>query len=229
MYVLHTEPDTASLILRLALEEIGVPYRTHPIDRDRGRLTSPEYLALAPTGLIPVLETPDGPVFETAAILLWLGDRHREAALCPASNDPGRAAFLSWLFFVSNSLHADLRMLFYPERYAGRDSDVTGFARVTELRVARHLRLLETLATEAHAWFHPDRPGLLTIYVPTLLRWMRLYPVCGSQWFDLAPYPGLAAIGQSAEARPAARRVARDENLGPTIFTLPSMPGAARV
>ena len=33
MYVLHYAPDNASLAVRLALEELGVPYRTALVDR----------------------------------------------------------------------------------------------------------------------------------------------------------------------------------------------------
>ena len=35
MYVLHYAPDNASLIVRLALEEMGLPYRTVLVDRAR--------------------------------------------------------------------------------------------------------------------------------------------------------------------------------------------------
>ena len=119
-YRLHYAPDNASLIVRLALEELGVPYDTVLVDRAARAQRRPAYLALNPNGLIPVLETPVGPIFETGAILLWLADTH--GALAPVPNDPPRAAFLKWLFWVSDTLHADLRMLFHPENYTGPDA-----------------------------------------------------------------------------------------------------------
>ena len=76
MYVLHYAPDNASLIVRLALEELGVPYRTTLVDRATRQQDSAAFRALNPAGLIPVLETPDGPLSETGAILLWLVERH---------------------------------------------------------------------------------------------------------------------------------------------------------
>jgi glutathione S-transferase len=118
-YRLHYAPDNASLVVRLALEELGQPYDTVLVDRAARGHKAPEYRALNPAGLIPVLETPDGPVFETGAILLWLADRH--GALAPAPDSPDRGAFLKWLFFTSNTLHAGLRMRFYPAQYAAGD------------------------------------------------------------------------------------------------------------
>ncbi|MFM7445863.1 MAG: glutathione S-transferase N-terminal domain-containing protein, partial [Tabrizicola sp.] len=83
MYTLHYAPDNASLIIRLVLDGAGIPYRTALVDRKRRQQDSPAYRALNPTGLIPTLETPQGAISETGAILQWLADTHR---LAP---DPG--------------------------------------------------------------------------------------------------------------------------------------------
>lgn len=219
-YVLHYAPDNASLIVRLALEELHAPYRTALVDRVTRQQDSAAYRALNPTGLIPVLETPDGPIFETAAILLWLCERH--GALAPAPGSAGRAAFLKWLFFTSNTLHADLRLLFYPERHAGAPCAVPAFAAATRARVAGHLALLDAMAATRPAWFRPETASVLTCYVPPLLRWIALYPEDTAGWFDLAAFPALHAVAAAMEARPSARAAARAEGLGRAIFTRPS-------
>ena len=72
-YKLHYAPDNASLIIRIFLEEIEAKYTCNLIDRKQNSQKDPKYLALNPNGLIPVLETNYGPIFETAAILLFLG------------------------------------------------------------------------------------------------------------------------------------------------------------
>jgi len=56
---LHYAPDNASLIVRLVLEDLGVPYETVLVNRAAGGQREAPYLALNPNGLIPVLETPD--------------------------------------------------------------------------------------------------------------------------------------------------------------------------
>jgi len=219
MYVLHYAPDNSSLAVRLVLEEMGLPYRTVLVDRAARAQDGAAYRAVNPTGLIPALETPQGVLFETAAILLWLAEMHGRMAPAPGSSE--RGAFLKWLFFTSNTLHADARLLFYPESHAGSSAGTPAFRRTTEARVVRHLGLLEALSTERPTWFRPEDASVMTFYVCCLLRWIQLYPVDRKGWLDLSGIPGLAAIAEAMQARPSAQRAALAEGLGEAIFTNP--------
>ncbi|WP_413872904.1 glutathione S-transferase family protein [Albidovulum sp.] len=220
MYLLHYAPDNASLIVRLALEEMGVPYRTALVDRRARAQESAAYRRLNPAGLIPALETPQGTVFETGAILLWLAERH--GALAPLPGDPTRGDFLKWLFFTSNTLHAETRMLFYPDRYAGTEATIPAFSGKTRARITGHLGLLDDMAAARPGWCRPEAPSVLAFYLSALLRWLALYPRDTAGWFDLSAHPALRAVAAAMEVRPAARRVALAEGLGDTIFTRPS-------
>lgn len=220
-YRLHYAPDNASLIVRLVLEERGLAYDTVLVDRRARAHKSAEYLRLNPAGLIPALETPDGPIFETGAILLWLADRHGGMAPPPESGQ--RAGFLKWLFFTSNTVHAGMRMLFYPEQYIGDDP-----ARQADLRrhlqgeMRRHLTALDAVAATGPPWFGADMPSVLDFYVACLLRWMVLYPKGGSDWFDLSQWPHLQALAARLEPCASVQRAIDAEGLGPRPFTSPS-------
>lgn len=219
-YRLHYAPDNASLIVRLALEELGAPYETVLVDRAARAHKSAAYLALNPAGLIPVLETPDGPIFETGAILLWLADRH--GALVPPADSPERAGFLKWLFFVSNTLHPAMRMIFYPDQYAGDDPAAQwALGRHMRGEAARHLDKLEALAGRAPGRIGGARPSALDFYIACLLRWMALYPRGGSGWFGIGAWPGLRAVAARLESRSSVARAAAAEGLGETPFTAP--------
>lgn len=220
MYLLHYAPDNASLVVRLALEEVGAPYRAVLVDRAAREQTTAAYRALCPTGLIPVLETTDGPIFETAAILLWLADRH--GGLGPGEGDPGRGGFLSWLFFLSNTLHPDLRRLFYSDRYASGDAGVE--RRLTQERVRRHLDLVEHALAPQPAWCRPETPGAIGCYLAPMMRWLALYPVDDPMKPSLADTPSIRAILHALEERLAARRAAVAEGLGDRPFTAPRHP-----
>ena len=158
--------------MRLTLEELRQPYRTQLVDRATRQQKSAAYLRLNPSGLIPVLETPQGPLSETAAILLWLTETH--AALAPQPGDPLRGPFLKWLFMVSNTLHADLRIVFYPQQYVGLDHEamLALHAGVTG-RLKGHFALLEALVGQD--WFGGAHPSILDFYVAATLRWAALY------------------------------------------------------
>jgi len=217
---LHYAPDNASLIIRLVLTEMGLPFETVLVDRTKSAQNSTNYLALNPNGLIPVLETPQGPIFETAAILLWLSEYTDQMA--PKAQSDQRSAFLKWLFFASNTLHADLRILFYAEKFIDPKQADTLRAGIRP-RLRHHLKLLDQVAKEAPDWFHAQSPSVLTYYVACMMRWMALYPKGSDQsWFTPADTPYLQRILQSLETRDATRAAITAEGLGATPFTSPT-------
>lgn len=219
MYVLHACDDTASLIVRLVLCELGVEFDCHQIDREGGELDSPAYRAMQPLGLIPALETPDGPMFETAAILLYLADRY--PGLAPAPSDPDRAAFLSWFVFTNNSIHTTLLQLFYPHRTAGEDC-AAAVATEAAARMQTYLGLLNDRAAMVPGWLTPAQPSVLGYYVAVLMRWLASSDPSSPAYFATTDYPALHAVLAALETRPAALTCAAIENLGSTIFTNPA-------
>lgn len=218
MYELYYAPDNASLILRLVLEEAGLLYRACLVDRSIRQQDSEGYRALNPTGLIPTLVTPQGPISETAACLLWLSEAHPEAGLAPKPGAKNRQIFLKWLFFLSNTLHADLRQLFYPTQYVPEFA-VQDHAALLSARLLRHFGLLESAAQQTPALF--AAPSLLGAYTAALMRWPMLYPKDGARWFRIHDFPALHAMALTLEQRPATLAAAKAEGLGPTPFTAP--------
>jgi glutathione S-transferase len=218
MYTLHYAPDNASLIIRLVLDGAGIPYRTALVDRAKRQQDSVSYRALNPTGLIPTLETPLGPISETGAILLWLCDRHH---LGPGPSDPDRPLFLKWLFFLSNTAHADLRQIFYPHQYAPAEAH-RGHLEIMANRMLRHFALLETAALQHPGLFAAGKA--LGVYTIVLTRWAALYPANGPRWLDMADFPALQALARAQEARVETPVIARAEGLGAHPFTRPEQP-----
>jgi len=216
-YVLHYAPDNASLIIRLALEHAGVPYRTALVDRSKSEQRGTAYRALNPNGLIPAFETPQGTMFETGAILLWLTDMH--PGLGPQARDPHRATYLKWLFFCANTVHPHLQLLFYPHKLAGdgpgRQKTVTDGAKSA---LQTHLSTLDGADIQSL--------GLtaLDLYIAPMLRWCAIYGPEDRSWFNLADYPRLAHICAQVEGLPATAAAQTAEGLGPTPFTAPRRP-----
>ncbi len=223
-YILHYAPDNASLVIRLALEALEQPYKTVLVDRATKSHKSPAYRALNPGGLIPVLETPDGPMFETAAILLWLTDRHGQ--LAPAPESPQRARFVSYLFFLSNTLHAALRITFYPDQYIGHDTAAQNRLRAhMQGEISRHLDMIEAEASKGHPWLCAEPPSAVDLYLACLLRWAKLYPQPRDDdgWFDLANWPQLHTMATRLDQSKPALAAIRAEGLGPTPFSRPQL------
>lgn len=59
----------------LFLEEAGLAYEAIPVDTRKGDQHRPEFLALNPNGKVPVIVDGDAVVFDSSAILLYLGEK----------------------------------------------------------------------------------------------------------------------------------------------------------
>jgi len=220
-YRLYFSPDSANLVVRLALELWDVPYKAVLVDRGRREQRSAAYRRLNPQGLIPVLVDRDTVLFETGAILLYLAERHR--GLAPPSGDPARGDCLKWLFFLSNTLHADLRIAFYRERYADEPDARESVGRTAQRRALGHFRLLEQqLAAHGGPWLLPWGRSVCDIYLAVCARWTRLYPP-GSALPPgaLDDCPRLLRICEALERDPAVARACTAEGIPAPFFSQP--------
>jgi glutathione S-transferase len=84
---------------RWALEEAGLPYRTRLLEQ--GDQDKPDYRALQPFGQVPVLEEDGFVLFESGAIVLYIGERSE--ALLPKDAAARRRA-TQWLISALNSI-----------------------------------------------------------------------------------------------------------------------------
>lgn len=219
MYTLQSIPDFASLIVHLVLEELGQPYSLNTLNFDAGDLDSPAHRAMNPFGKIPALQTPDGPMFETAAITLWLADRH--GALAPAPASPDRAGFLSWFFFTNFSLHTGMMTLVHPERAGGAEA-AFAVSKATHTRLMEELAILDAMiANHNPHWLSPDQPSILTYHLAVLMRWMKAFAQFPEHAINSTDFPAIHAILRAMESRPAALRAAADEGLTNAFFSNP--------
>jgi glutathione S-transferase len=78
------------------LEELGLPYERLEAGGAFGRVRDPDYVALNPNSLVPVLEEDDFVLWESNAILRYLARSHGAGSLWP--EDPRQAALVDqWL------------------------------------------------------------------------------------------------------------------------------------
>lgn len=223
IYTLHYAPNNASLIIRIALEYVGAPYTAVLVDRSVGAQSSAEYRTINPLGMIPALETEEGAIFETGAILLWLADRH--GALFPKPYDPARGHALKWMFFISNALHAGLRQMFYPEKFICADQIDALRDGLAQRICADFAQIDQVISDPDMHWLGGADLSLLDIYVCACLRWAQLYPKTYTKgWAQIHTYPNLLALAARVEKHPTLIKVQAAEGLGPTPFSAPIHP-----
>lgn len=98
--VLYHHPFSRAANVVWMLEEVGVPYELRFVDLMKGTQKSAEILSLNPMGKLPILTDGDVVVTESAAIGLYLADRHSYGTLAPKADDPKRGAYLRWSLFA---------------------------------------------------------------------------------------------------------------------------------
>src|ERR1041385_6548155 len=118
MYTLYWNNGSASITAHMALEESGAPYTLKFVDMDKDEHKSPEYLKINPNGKVPTLLIDDKRLmFETAAIAMYIADRHPQSGLAPSIDDRARVPYTQWLLHISNSVQPFYFMYYYPERH----------------------------------------------------------------------------------------------------------------
>ena len=180
------------LRVRWALEEIGAPYDTELLN---ARLPRPEaYLARQPFDQVPAFTDGDLEIFETGAILLYLGEK--DGRLLPAGGQ-ARWTAIAWLFSALNSVEPIVQRI---TTYDLRNKDepwATG-AREAALGMCRQKlgRLNDALAGKDWLAGQFSVADIAMVTVLNILRHTDL----------VAEYPALAEYKARGEARPAYQR-----------------------
>ena len=198
-FVLYWRPGTASMAPHAALAEIGVDYRLVEIGREEAQ-SDERYRELNPLGVVPtLLDEKTGLVLtESAAIVLWLGDRFPDSQLAPAD----RADYYRWLVFLTNTVQTTMLRWFYPERY-GSEEDV---ARAATRDAGEAYDVLDR-ALKGRTWLAADHRTGADLFLFMLTRWgRRLEPAAWDR-------PNLRRHFLAALELPGVRRMMDEQGL----------------
>ena len=100
----------------LLLEELGVDYELVLFNVHIPEEFPAEFLELNPNARVPVLVTPIGPIYESAAIMMYLCEMH-EGRYMPSTGSAERGRFLQWLFYLMSTFQPEVLIQFHPEKY----------------------------------------------------------------------------------------------------------------
>ncbi|WP_261841976.1 glutathione S-transferase family protein [Aliamphritea ceti] len=225
-YQVYSAPDSANLVVQMILEQLDASYELCWLNRGQGEHRTETYLRLNPQGLIPTLVDGEHAVFETAAIALYLGQKYGQ--LVPASDDSvAYSRCLQWLFYLSNTLHADLRIQFYSDRYRPDDSEPEVFLTKVRARVLGHFKLLDEQLHKhsPDGWLLGEELSVCDFYLAALARWAALYPqgqAIAAE--DLLSLPALNDFLIRMEQFPAVSRSIADQSVFGGLLRYPDPP-----
>jgi len=108
--LLFWAPGACSQAAHILLEQSGLPYGRRRVSLD-GEQRSAAYLALHPDGRVPVLETGEGLLTESVAILCYVASLVPERRFLPRESALATARCLSLAAWIASTLHPAFRLM----------------------------------------------------------------------------------------------------------------------
>jgi glutathione S-transferase len=182
--------------VKFALLELGLDCEMVTVDLAKGAHREPAFLALNPFGRVPVLVDGDLTLWESHAMLAYLGEM--TGRLWPSA-PAGRADALRWLFFLSQHMMTAAGEVALPLRskLSGVPYDEADVARGRKV-LANALPVVEGELAR-HRWMLGEGFSLVDCaYGP-------VFNVAEKAGFDFAQYPRITAYLDTIRQRPAWR------------------------
>jgi glutathione S-transferase len=192
----------------MVLEELCQKYELVLVDRTKNAQKSKEYLKINPNGRIPTLIDGELVLFEAAAIVLHLVDKHPEAGLAPRVGTPERAKFYQWMTFLTNSVQEELMIWQYPDRLTDGDASAAKIVRHgAEKRAGAFLDVIEQHLKANGPLFLGETLSAADFYLVMLARWAR--PMANPP----RSRPNIANLLDKVSALPSVRRAYEREGV----------------
>ncbi|RBI76073.1 glutathione S-transferase [Roseovarius sp. TE539] len=196
--ILYYAPNTISVAVAIALDEAGLDHTLARLDFAKDEQRQADYLAVNPKGRVPALETPQGVLTETGAILDYIAALAPEAGLVPG--EPFAAARMrAVMYYLASTMHVNHAHLRRGHRWADNQSSWHDMAAKTPRTMTESCRFIED-----HALIAPFVMGTtLTLADPYLFvvsTWLE------GDGVEIADFPAIAAFRAAMRARPAVER-----------------------
>ena len=181
----------------LFLEEAGLLYEPIAVDTRKGDQHKADYLAINPNAKVPAIVDGDTTVFDSSAILLYLGEK--TGKFMPAKTDKARGELLSWMMFVASGVGPYSGQSVHFRNYAPEKIEyaINRYA----FEAQRHFGIIDARLSK-NKYMLGDT---YTIVDMNVWGWARLLPnVLGEG--AAAKFPNLKRLSDEINARPAAAK-----------------------
>jgi len=196
---LYFSPLACSMATRISLYEVGAAARYIEVDpKTKKTAEGADFFAVNPLGLVPVICTDEGElVTENAAILQYVAERHKAAALAPEGGME-RTRLHQWLCFIGTELHkASFTPLLSRKTPEETRAQTLDYAKRRLDYLNKYLEGREFLL---------DRFSVADAYLFTVLNWTRAVSA-----IDLSKWPAIKAYVKRLRERPSVARALAEE------------------
>jgi glutathione S-transferase len=194
-------PMSTAGVTDLVLEELGTPCERVRVDIQKGETRKPEYLRLNPNGKVPLIVHDGVPIWESAAITMYLGEVFGvEKGLYPAPG-PRRGEAMKWIVWTNVTfLDAVFRWMRNTTAWTPDEQHNAKTAEAAQADIQGGLRILDEAL--ARGQFLAGGYTLADTHLSSVTSWLSHMNV------DHARYSNLNGWIERCSARPAHARVA---------------------
>lgn len=190
------------LVPHIVLEWIGKPFEAQEVSRTE--VKEPKFLAMNPTGQVPVLADGDLTLTQNASILEYLAELNPEARLL-GETPRERAETRRWFGFCNSDLHRTFSIVFATPSYiAGAEGQAELIAN-TKKKVIGFFHIADK-QLKGKKWLTGSR-SIADPYLYTLMRWAK------AKEMDLSDCVNLQAFFAHMEADPGVRAAVKAQGL----------------
>lgn len=202
MYKLFWSPGGANMVAHAVLREVDADVELILVDLDKGDQRSPDYLKLNPHARVPTLiYDQDQVIYESAAIAMFLAERHPSANLAPLPGHPDRGPYLQWMAYLTNTLQEATMHWWHADSYIDGEAEQRNLKQRAEQRIGEMADFLNS-----HLGNHgPNLCGshfyVCDYFLTMLVHWTR------SMHNPLQQWQHIGKLVEQALNRPAYRQM----------------------
>jgi GST-like protein len=195
-FVVYGAKGSGSIPVEATLTLLGLPFEVVEAATWKGDDQRAKVEAVNPMRQVPALVLPSGQILtESAAILMWLAERHPEARLAPGPDDPRRAEYLRWMVYVPAAIYAMFWVRDVPTRLAADEAGAELIKTRTAERIAECWRMMDAQIRPGR-YLLGDEISVLDLYVAVVSRWSPRRP----RFYQEAPK--MAEVVRRVDAEP---------------------------
>jgi len=172
-YTLYYAPGACSMAVHIALLECGQTVKLEKVDMMAGQQRSPEYLKINPRGQVPVLVDGDHVIYEGAAQMIHILEKHH-SPLLPTSGKE-RTDALQWLMYGNASLHPAYGRVFFLMKNGADDATKDALLDTATAMINKQWQIIEERLSQS-PYLAGDKITMADILLTVIANWSARMP-----------------------------------------------------
>ncbi len=194
-------PMSTAVRTTWAIEELGVPCERVKLDIQKKETKTPEFLKLNPMGQVPLLVVEGKPIFESTAILLYLGETYGVDKGLYAPAGLKRAEMLKWIVWSNVGFYDPVsRWMRNTSSFIPAEQQNAKAAEIAKNDIAANMKVLDD-ALAGNSYLVDDKFSFADIAASSYFGWLKF------MGYDYTAYKNVSGWADRCLGRPAAIKV----------------------